>query len=238
MKFYLAAETKYDLESVYAELPPDKDHIIDCFIAASQPSLAEETLLRIKNPPPHIKFSQVSVFKAEDSTLKNTYKGLGADRIAKLEGALKMFSGQNIMLMDFGTATTLNLVTKDAVFRGGFINLGLEASLRAIAKQLEGFEDYSKSDWFKRLIAGEAIDEIFPEESTAKAVVEGVYREHLALIEYYKNYASKKFSGEKFVSVCTGGNAGVFSSEFDKHVQSKELLNVVVSHLEITSPSS
>ena len=241
VKYYFAANTEYDIESVYLSLEPEHSHIIDVFVIAPKRHIGEKTMGKVfefflnlemsvdEEDRTAVQVGRTNIFDPEsDRVLEGTYKGLGGDRIAKLAGALALFPGQNIMLMDFGTATTLNLASPDGKFQGGFINLGLEASLKAVADQLRGFKDYSESKWFKSLLSGKAINEIFSDESTEQAVIEGAYREHLALINYYKNYALEKFNGEQFISVATGGNAGIFTAEFDKYVDSGVLLESFV----------
>ncbi len=229
MKYYLGDTTKYDLESVYLSLESGSNNIIDCFIIAARLDIAENFLNTDEVEEffsrTNVQLENCHIFDSENSSpLTRGYAGLGADRIAKLAGALAMFPDRNIMLMDFGTATTLNLANKDYEFVGGFVHLGLQASIEAIPEKLEGFPDYTETEDFKKLIAGVDLAKIFPNESSAKAVIEAAYKEHLALIEYYKNYALEKFKGEKFISIATGGNAGIFSKEFDEQVDSKVLL--------------
>ena len=227
MKYYFTGATYYDTETLCRGLESDYKHIIDSFIIAAKREIGESFWFEFQGS-----FFQDNIFQGnnylfdfeQSSPLKTTYKGLGGDRIAKLTGALTKFPGHNIMLMDFGTATTLNLATKDYKFMGGFVHLGVQASIEAIPLKLEGFPDYTDSDAYQSLIAGINLKEIFLEESAAKAVIEGAYREHLAMIQYYKSYALEKFNGEQFITIATGGNAALFSAEFNKCVDSRELL--------------
>lgn len=239
MKYYLGDTTKYDLDSLYLSLESG-NNIIDCFIIAANLDIAEKFLNTDKVEEffsrANVQLENCHIFDSENSSpLTKGYAGLGADRIAKLTGALAMFPDRNIMLMDFGTATTLNLANKDYEFIGGFVNLGLQASIEAIPEKLEGFPNYTETEAFKKLIVGVNLAEIFPNESPAKAVIEAAYREHLALIQYYKNYALEKFNEEKFISVCTGGNARIFANEFDQQVDSRVLLQSFVGQ---SMPSS
>lgn len=231
MKYYFAGATQYDLETVYSSLKSGYNSIIDCFIVAARAELAETFLDKIREfcSRGDIGLGHSYIFNAEkESPLTKGYMGLGGDRIAKLAGALHLFPGENIMLMDFGTATTLNLANKNHEFIGGFVHLGLQASIEAVPEKLQGFPDYTETEAFKNLVAGVSVTKIFPEESAAKAVIEAAYRENLALVAYYKNYALEKFNGEQFISLATGGNAGLFISEFDKSVDSRELIESFV----------
>ncbi|MEG1406202.1 MAG: type III pantothenate kinase, partial [Alistipes sp.] len=50
---------------------------------------------------------------------------LGRDRLAAAVGAAAMYPARNVLIVDFGTALTLDLVTADATYRGGFISPGV-----------------------------------------------------------------------------------------------------------------
>ena len=57
---------------------------------------------------------------------------LGNDRIASAVGAHDAFPGRNILVVDAGTAITLDLVDANGTFRGGNIALGIRSRLRAL----------------------------------------------------------------------------------------------------------
>ena len=59
---------------------------------------------------------------AVHTPLKNLYDTpatLGADRLAAAVGAQKLYPGRNIMVADFGTALTVDIVTAAGEFLGG-----------------------------------------------------------------------------------------------------------------------
>jgi len=56
---------------------------------------------------------------------------VGADRVANAIGALRLF-GPPVIVVDFGTATTVDLVADDGSYRGGAIAPGLEVSADAL----------------------------------------------------------------------------------------------------------
>ncbi len=58
-------------------------------------------------------------------------KSLGPDRIADAAGALLKYR-RNVIVIDFGTATTFNIVEKKGIFRGGMICPGIESGLRGL----------------------------------------------------------------------------------------------------------
>lgn len=67
--------------------------------------------------------------------LKNDYltpATLGRDRLAAAVGAAALYPGRNVLVVDFGTAVTFDLVSADATFRGGCISPGLSLRFKAL----------------------------------------------------------------------------------------------------------
>ncbi len=61
-----------------------------------------------------------------------TPQTLGADRIAAAVAAHAIFEKENVLIFDFGTAMTVDRVTKEGVFAGGNISIGLRSRLQAL----------------------------------------------------------------------------------------------------------
>lgn len=59
---------------------------------------------------------------------------VGADRIVNAVGALDAYDGP-LIIVDFGTATTLDVVSADAAWRGGVILPGVEVSADALSER-------------------------------------------------------------------------------------------------------
>ncbi|MEX2326814.1 MAG: type III pantothenate kinase, partial [Pseudomonadales bacterium] len=59
-------------------------------------------------------------------------KEVGADRIADAVGAVKLHPGRNLIVADFGTATTLCAITRNKEFLGGNIIPGVRLSMDAL----------------------------------------------------------------------------------------------------------
>jgi type III pantothenate kinase len=67
--------------------------------------------------------------------IKNGYKTpetLGLDRLAAAVGAVALHPGTAALVVDFGTAITIDLVSADGEFRGGNISPGASARFRAL----------------------------------------------------------------------------------------------------------
>ena len=80
----------------------------------------------------HIKPLMVSALIKTGLTIGYTIpKAVGADRIASSIAAYKLYGGPCIVV-DMGTATTFNVITKDGVFLGGAIAPGMKTSLDAL----------------------------------------------------------------------------------------------------------
>ncbi len=58
-------------------------------------------------------------------------KEIGADRIVDAVGAYEQYGGP-VIVVDYGTATTYDLVTADGTFRGGVISPGIRISAKAL----------------------------------------------------------------------------------------------------------
>jgi type III pantothenate kinase len=54
---------------------------------------------------------------------------VGADKIANALGGVTRFPGRNLIIVDFGTATTLCAVTKEREYLGGIITPGIHSSM-------------------------------------------------------------------------------------------------------------
>lgn len=172
--------------------------------------------------------------------LQNAYPELGADRIAKVCGALKMFSGQDVILMDFGTATTLTICTKDYKFVRGLIHLGLHSYINAIRSQCPSLTKFVTDDLFQ-------VD--CSKSSVQQAILEAAIREHHALVADDLGYACQLLarpvpkrsfgktgrvkkdkssfrnkSNETIITIATGGLGEAFVDKFDHYVDSRVLL--------------
>ena len=62
---------------------------------------------------------------------KTSFVELGADRVADAVAAKAIF-GAPVVVVDFGTATNMEVIDKDGVFVGGVIAPGVESSMRSL----------------------------------------------------------------------------------------------------------
>ncbi len=67
--------------------------------------------------------------------LKNLYRTpetLGPDRLAAAVGAWSVFPGENLLVIDFGTAITIDAVTAEGEYLGGNISPGVHTRFRSL----------------------------------------------------------------------------------------------------------
>lgn len=128
-------------------------------------------------------------------------KEIGADIIAAAIGAVNLHPDKNLIIIDMGTATTIEAITKNKEYLGGSILAGLKISMEALA------------DGTAKLPSVE-IEK--PEHvcgtTTAEAIQTGLYYGTAgALKELNYLYQKNIFHGEEVFVIGTGGFSKIFS---------------------------
>jgi type III pantothenate kinase len=132
--------------------------------------------------------------------IKNNYKTpetLGYDRLAAAVGSAALFPHQNILIIDFGTAITYDLIINNS-FEGGAIAPGMQLRFKSLNQftsrlpLLKPKEDYE--------IPGKTT-----EASILNGVIQGIKNEVEGTINSY----SKEYS--KLITVITGGDMEFFA---------------------------
>lgn len=122
---------------------------------------------------------------------------LGSDRICSAVGAFKKFKGKsNILIIDFGTATTFNILSKN-VYKGGMISTGIKTSADAL-KNNTSLPKVSLIPEVKLI-----------NNDTESAIISGLVFQQLLFIQKAIEEYRKLFD-ELFV-VATGGSADLIS---------------------------
>ncbi len=124
---------------------------------------------------------------------------VGTDLIANAVAAYDMF-GDHCIVVDFGTATTLMLVEKPGVLKGGAICGGLKVSARALAGEAAQLPDIPL-DTPGKVISG----------NTLGAMQAGVVLGHICMVEGLLEKMKKETGGKKIMTVATGGLAEMLS---------------------------
>lgn len=126
-------------------------------------------------------------------------KEAGADRIANAAGAYVLYQ-HPVIVVDFGTATTFDIVNSDGEFVGGIIAPGLNLQLKALNKFT------SKLPRIEVALANTAIG-----HNTTDAILSGVLRGSAAMIDGLVEQCEKEL-GSKAVVVATGGYSGLIAN--------------------------
>ncbi|HEV8298845.1 MAG TPA: type III pantothenate kinase [Acidimicrobiales bacterium] len=134
-------------------------------------------------------------------------KEVGADRIANAVAAFDLYGGPAVVV-DFGTGTQFDVISRNGEFLGGAISPGIEISLEAL---------------FGRAAALRAVELVEPRNVIGKSTVEslqsGAMFGFTALVDGMVERFRKELG--ECVVVATGGLAGLISSlsETIQHVE-------------------
>ena len=145
-------------------------------------------------------------------------KEIGADRIAGAIGACTLHPNRNIIIIDLGTATTIDIVTKDKEYLGGAILAGLKISTNAL------------SNGTAKLPSVEiAKPGHICATSTIEAIQSGLYYGHAGAIkEFCYLYKKNVIKDDDVFILGTGGFSRIFEeySLFNQIVPSLVLFGV------------
>ena len=128
---------------------------------------------------------------------------VGADKIANAIGALARFPGRNLLIVDFGTATTLCAVSKDKEYLGGIITPGINTSMEVLESKtarLPTVEILRPSEVLGR--------------STVESIQSGLYYGALATVRFLAASVTKEcFADDPPLIIGTGGFGRLFEDE-------------------------
>lgn len=129
-----------------------------------------------------------------------TPETLGRDRLAAAVGATVLWPGRNVLTVDCGTAVTIDLVTADGVFRGGFISPGLQMRFRALHDCTASLPLCDPADAAAEPCADGALG-----RTTREAIERGVMNSLAYEIEGYTTRLRAKI--DDLMVIFTGGDA-------------------------------
>ena len=137
--------------------------------------------------------------------LKIKYKNpheVGSDRIANAVAATKKFPNQNLIIVDFGTATTFCVISKSSEYLGGVIIPGIRISMEGLEKQTAKLPrvEIKSTD----LSYG---------KTTIESIQIGLYHGQIGMVkEITKKIINEAFQGVKPVVIGTGGFSSLFAN--------------------------
>ncbi len=124
---------------------------------------------------------------------------VGADRIANAAGAYILYKKPTIVV-DFGTATTFDIINAEGEFIGGMIAPGINLQMKVLNKFT------SKLPRIDVAISSKAIG-----HNTTDAILSGVIRGTACMIDGLVQHCEKEL-GQKAVLVATGGYSGLIAN--------------------------
>jgi len=132
--------------------------------------------------------------------IKNLYKTpetLGVDRLAAIIGAYSLYVKQNILIIDAGTALTIDFINEKGEYLGGNISPGIEMRFKSLNNFTEKLPLISKTDKYNTI-----------GDSTETAIISGVQQGIINEIEGYISHFSNKYKNLKII--LTGGDSFFF----------------------------
>ncbi len=125
---------------------------------------------------------------------------VGSDRLVNAIAARKLF-GNSLIILDFGTATTFDIVDAKGCYAGGVIAPGINLSLEALHMKAAKLPNIAITK--PKHVVG---------KSTVSAMQSGIYYGYLGLTEGIVSRIKKELGGKVKV-VATGGLAPLFAKE-------------------------
>ena len=162
----------------------------------------------------------ISSFDIKDKRLKKVVKinikyphQVGSDRIANASAVYKIYKS-NCIIIDFGTATTFDVVTNKGVYNGGVIAPGIELSIKNL-HQATAQLPLLKLKKVKKIIG----------KNTVEAMSSGFYWGYLGLIKNIIN-GIKKETKKDYKLICTGGLANLFAKSISSQCTIDQSLTI------------
>lgn len=143
--------------------------------------------------------------------IRNAYltpETLGRDRLAAAVGVAALYPGRNVLVVDLGTAITIDLVSADATFRGGVITPGLDMRFRSLHEYTACLP-----------LCGPACDRRLLGATTRQAIEAGVMNSVCFEIEGYMERLHREF--DDLCVIFTGGDAKFFDKRIKNTIFAK-----------------
>jgi type III pantothenate kinase len=128
---------------------------------------------------------------------------VGPDRIANAIGALHLYPGRHIIIVDFGTATTFDVVTANREYLGGIIVPGIRIAMEALemnTARLPTVEILPPTELIGR--------------STIECIQSGLYFGNRAMVkDLTREIREQALANEPAIVIGTGGFSRLFERE-------------------------
>jgi len=172
------------------------------------------------------KYYKIKLLEIKNKKIKKIVKinvkdenQVGSDRIVNAVGVYKKYKSDCIVL-DFGTATTFDVVTKKGIYNGGVIAPGINLSIKSLFKSADQIPPFAIKKQ-KKVIG----------KNTLEAVRAGFFWGYVGLINNIILKIEKE-TKKKYLIVFTGGYADLFKTSIirnftvDKHITIKGIIEI------------
>jgi len=194
----------------------DEIHTSDIqFLLADYPDVNRAIVSTVRLEPPSfvslLRERGIRVLILDHTTplpIRNRYRTketLGYDRIASAVGANARFPGQDILVIDAGTAITIDFINSANEFLGGSISPGLLMRFRALHEFTGRLPMVEPAD--QQALLG---------DDTEHAIRTGVQQEIIFELDGYINEQKKRLLDLKVLM--TGGDAGFFDKKLKNSI--------------------
>ena len=137
---------------------------------------------------------------------------IGEDRIANAYYAKTKYL-KNLIIIDFGTATTFDVIDSKGIYDGGIITPGIDLSLKVLSERTAKLPlvKFAKT---KNVIG----------RDTKTAIQSGFFWGYISMIQGLLDKISKE-KKDSFRIILTGGNCDIFKSFIENVIVSDDLFN-------------
>ncbi len=136
------------------------------------------------------------------------FSELGADRVALVEAAAAQWPRENLIVVSAGTAVTVEVLSKDGVYEGGYILPGLQTKLSALHERTARLPAIELKD----IDAAAMLEAELLGQDTQTAMLRGVLRETAFALQGLRTELKARSSTGDWQVVCTGGDGALLSS--------------------------
>lgn len=127
---------------------------------------------------------------------------VGTDRIANAIAATNIYPNKNIIVVDFGTATTFCVINKNKEYLGGIIIPGITISMEALESNTAQLP----------IVEIKEVDEVVG-RSTVESIQSGLYFGQIGIVRELKTRITKEaFKDEEPKVISTGGFSRLFDN--------------------------
>ena len=190
-----------------------KQNKINCIISSVVPeinyNLKKTCISFLKENPHFVSFNKTKLNIKINLKNKNQ---VGADRIANTIAVKSLYKKAPTLVIDFGTATTFDVIDNSSSYVGGLIAPGINLSLQNL------FNKTSKLP----LVKFKKNDGIIG-KNTRNAIQNGLYLGYIGLVTFIIKKIQTKFK-KKLFCISTGGLSKIISKDI-------KLINVVNENL-------